>query len=134
MQSKGYREVKTTEEARMGTDPIPRLIWQIGTPMMVSILCNALYNVIDSIFVFRIEESALTALSLADPVQNVMSAIGCGIAVGLNAVISKAMGERDAVKVRDTARASIFLAFAAWGINTLLCLIFARRYMAWHLL
>ena len=132
MRRKSYKKDNATDEERMGTAPIPGLIWQIGAPMMVSILCNALYNVVDSIFVSHIEEDALTALSLAAPVQNIMSAIGCGIAVGLNAVISKAMGERDAGKVHDTARASVFLAFAAWIINIILCLIFAKRYMLWQ--
>ena len=121
MQNRNNREGLRKEEEKLGTDPLPKLILTIGAPMMISILCNALYNVVDSIFVSRIEEYALTALSLAAPVQNIMSAIGSGIAVGLNAVISRAMGAKDDRKVADTARASLFLAFAAWMINVLLC-------------
>ena len=132
MQNRNNREGLRKEEEKLGTDPLPKLILTIGAPMMISILCNALYNVVDSIFVSRIEENALTALSLAAPVQNIMSAIGSGIAVGLNAVISRAMGAKDDRKVADTARASLFLAFAAWMINVLLCVCFAKHYMAWQ--
>lgn len=132
MKRERFHDVKGNDEERMGTDPVPKLIWQIGGPMMISLLCNALYNVVDSIFVSHIEENALTALSLAAPVQNIMAAIGCGIAVGLNAVISRAMGEKDEKKVYDTARASVFLAFAAWLINVLLCVLFANKYMMWQ--
>lgn len=120
------------EENIMGTEPIAKLIRQIGAPMILSLLCNALYNVVDSVFVSHIEENALTALSLAAPLQNMMSALGCGIAVGLNAVISKALGEKNEKKVYDAARASTFLAFCAWVLNIGLCLLLAAPYFRWQ--
>lgn len=81
---------------------------------MISLMINSLYNFVDSIFVSRISEDALTALSLSAQVQLLMSAMGLGIAVGLNAVISKALSEQDKEKVRKTASAALALAFLAW--------------------
>lgn len=83
------------KENRMGTQPVPRLLLGTAVPLMLSLLVNSLYNVVDSIFVSRVNEAALTALSLAAPVQTIMSALGCGVAVGLNAAISKAIGEHN---------------------------------------
>lgn len=79
---------------------------------MISLLINSLYNFVDSVFVSRISEDALTALSLAAPVQIIMSAMGLGIVVGLNAVISKALGEQDTEKVKRTVSAAFVLAEA----------------------
>ena len=73
----------------MGTERVSGLVLRTGVPLMISLLINSLYNFVDSVFVSRISEEALTALSLAAPVQILMSAMGLGIAVGLNAVISK---------------------------------------------
>ncbi len=80
-------------ENKMGTEKMSRLIIATGIPLMLSLLINSLYNFVDSIFVSRVSEDALTALSLASPVQILVSALGFGNAVGLNAVISKALGE-----------------------------------------
>ena len=79
----------------MGTERVSGLVLRTGVPLMISLLINSLYNFVDSVFVSRISEEALTALSLAAPVQILMSAMGLGIAVGLNAFISKALGEGD---------------------------------------
>lgn len=76
----------------MGTAPIPQLLWKNSIPLIFSLLANSLYNFVDSIFVSHVSEAALTALSMAAPVQALIGALGCGIAVGLNAAISKAMG------------------------------------------
>ena len=88
-----------TEESNasnpMGTERVSGLVLRTGVPLMISLLINSLYNFVDSVFVSRISEEALTALSLAAPVQILMSAMGLGIAVGLNAFISKALGEGD---------------------------------------
>lgn len=82
-------------ENPMGTAKISGLVLKTGLPLMISLLINSLYNFVDSVFVARISEEALTALSLAAPVQIIMSAMGLGIAVGLNAVISRALGEKN---------------------------------------
>ena len=99
---------------------------------MLSLLINSLYNFVDSVFVSRVSEEALTALSLAAPVQILVSALGFGNAVGLNAVISKALGEKRDDKVRKAADASIFIALCSWLLIVLLCLFFVRSYFRWQ--
>lgn len=84
-----------TNENKMGVLPIPKLLLQMSLPMMLSMLVQALYNVVDSIFVARINENALTAVSLVFPVQNLMIAIAVGTGVGVNAVLSRSLGEKD---------------------------------------
>ena len=88
------------KENPMGYAPMAKLILTTGIPLMLSLLINSLYNFVDSVFVSRVSEDALTALSLAAPIQTLVSALGLGNAVGLNAVISKALGERRPDKVR----------------------------------
>ncbi|MCC8100987.1 MAG: MATE family efflux transporter [Clostridiales bacterium] len=124
--------VHNKEENRMGTMPVPRLVIQTGVPLMLSLLINSLYNFVDSIFVARLSEDALTAVSLSSPVQTMMAALGCGIAVGLNAVISKALGENDQKKVKQAASASLFLAGCAWLLILVCCLLFIRLYFVWQ--
>ena len=120
------------KENRMGTQPVPRLLLGTAVPLMLSLLVNSLYNVVDSIFVSRVNEAALTALSLAAPVQTIMSALGCGVAVGLNAAISKAMGEHNREKVRETASAAMLLSIGAYLLIALACVLGVRPYFAWQ--
>ena len=82
----------TEKENIMGTQKMSRLILSTGIPLMLSLFINSLYNFVDSMFISRVSEDALTALSLAAPVQMLVSALGLGNAVGLNAVISRALG------------------------------------------
>ena len=82
----------TPKENIMGTQKMNRLVLSTGIPLMISLFINSLYNFVDSMFVSQVSEKALTALSLAAPVQLLVSALGLGNAVGLNAVISKALG------------------------------------------
>ena len=74
------------KENKMGTMPIDRLIVSMSLPIMISMLVQALYNIVDSIFVAKISEDALTAVSMAFPIQNLMIAVGAGTAVGVNAL------------------------------------------------
>lgn len=83
------------KENNMGTQKMGKLILFTGIPLMLSLFINSLYNFVDSMFVSRVSEEALTALSLASPVQILISALGLGNAVGLNAVISRALGRKD---------------------------------------
>lgn len=125
--------VKTLQTSeRLGTERISELILKTGIPLMISLLINSLYNFVDSIFVSRISEDALTALSLASPVQILMSAMGMGIAVGLNAVISKALGEQNREKVEKTASAALVLAFGAWTITVILEILGLNMYFQWQ--
>ena len=80
------------QENKMGTMPVGKLLVQMSTPMMLSMLTQALYNIVDSIFVAMISENALTAVSLAFPLQNLMIAFGVGTGVGVNALVSRALG------------------------------------------
>ena len=119
-------------ENPMGTESMGKLIIKTGIPLMLSLLINSLYNFVDSVFVSRVSENALTALSLAAPVQILVSALGFGNAVGLNAVISKALGEKRKDKVRKAADASIFIALCSWILIMILCLCFVRIYFRWQ--
>ena len=119
-------------ENAMGTERMGKLILMTGLPLMLSILINSLYNFVDSVFVARVSEEALTALSLASPVQIFISALGFGNAVGLNAVISKALGEERPDKVKRAANAAIFLGLCAWVLIVILCLLLVKPYFAWQ--
>ena len=116
------------EENKMGTIPVSRLVISMALPLMLSLLINSLYNFVDSVFVARVSEDALTAISLAAPMQLIVSSLGLGNAVGLNAVISRALGEKNQKKVKDAASAALFLAFCSWILNSILCIAFARIY------
>ena len=81
---------------KLGTMPIPRLVANVSLPLMVSMLVQSLYNIVDGIFVARISTEALTATSLAYPMQLVMIAVSVGTGVGVNALLSRRLGQRDA--------------------------------------
>ncbi len=93
----------TLKENKMGVMPVGKLLANMALPMIVSMLVQALYNVVDSIYVAQISESAVTALSLAFPVQNMQIGFGVGIGVGINALLSKSLGEHNQEAVNRTA-------------------------------
>ena len=99
----------TLQENKMGVMPVGKLLLNMALPMVASMLVQALYNVVDSIFVARISEDALTAVSLAFPVQNLMIAIGSGTGVGINALLSKSLGEKNQKLANKTAHNGILL-------------------------
>lgn len=101
--------MEQTKENKMGTMPVNKLLITMSLPMMVSMLVQALYNVVDSIFVSRINENALTAVSLAFPIQTLMIAVAGGTCVGINAVLSKALGEKEQERADHTAVSGIIL-------------------------
>ncbi|MBR1628694.1 MAG: MATE family efflux transporter, partial [Lachnospiraceae bacterium] len=82
----------TQQENKMGVDPIGKLLITMSTPMMISMMVQALYNIVDSIFVAMLSEDALTAVSLGFPLQNLMIAFGVGTGVGVNALVSRHLG------------------------------------------
>ncbi len=116
----------------MGTLSVKKLLIQTSIPLTLSLLISSLYNFVDSIFVSYVSENALTALSLSAPIQTLSSAFGCGIAVGLNAVISKALGEKNENAVKKAASAAIFLALISGIFITVLVLLIARPYFLWQ--
>lgn len=103
----------TPRENRMGTEHIPSLLMKMALPMMLSMLVQALYNVVDSIFVAKISEDALTALSVAFPLQNLMIAFAVGLGVGINSLLSRALGEKDRQKADTAAGNGLFLELCA---------------------
>ncbi len=96
-------------ENKMGTMPLGKLLIQISLPMMISMLVQALYNIVDSIFVAQISENALTAVSLAFPIQNFMISAAVGTGVGINALLSMRLGQQNKKAVSDTALNGIFV-------------------------
>lgn len=104
---------ETPRENRMGTEHIPSLLMKMALPMMLSMLVQALYNVVDSIFVAKISEDALTALSVAFPLQNLMIAFAVGLGVGINSLLSRALGEKDRQKADAAAGNGLFLELCA---------------------
>lgn len=101
--------VSNRKENKMGTMPVNKLLISMSLPMMLSMLVQALYNIVDSIFVSRIDENALTAVSMAFPIQSLMIAIGTGTGVGVNALLSRSLGEKDFEKADKTAANGVFL-------------------------
>ena len=101
--------METTKENKMGIMPENKLLISMAVPMMLSMLVQALYNVVDSIFVAKISEDALTAVSLAFPVQNLLIALGTGTGVGINAMLSKSLGEKNQKLANKAAHNGILL-------------------------
>ena len=97
------------QENKMGVLPVGRLLASMAVPMMISMLVQAMYNVVDSVFVSRISENALNAVSLAFPLQNLMIAVGAGTAVGINALLSRSLGEKRQDMADRAAGTGIFL-------------------------
>jgi hypothetical protein len=117
-------------ENKMHSTPIGKLLFTMALPLVISMLVQALYNVVDSIYVSRISESAVTALSLAFPIQNLQIGFATGIAVGMNALLSKSLGEGNREKANRTAGNSIFLMLIAVGLFMLFGMFFAKPYYA----
>ena len=123
-------ETMVKEENKMGVMPVNKLLISMSLPMMVSMLVQALYNIVDSIFVSRIDENALTAVSLAFPVQTLMVALGGGTGVGINAVLSKALGEKDFDKANKAATNGVFLAVVNYIVFLLVGLVAVKPFYA----
>ncbi len=98
----------------MGTQPVGKLMISMSLPIMISMLVQALYNIVDSIFVAKIDQDALTAVSLAFPIQTLMIAVGAGTGVGINALLSKSLGEKNFERANRAANNGIFLAFVSF--------------------
>ena len=97
------------KENKMGVMPVGKLLVNMALPMIISMMVQALYNVVDSIYVSRISESAVTALSLAFPVQNLQIGFAVGIGVGVNSLLSKSLGEKNQERANYTAGNGIVL-------------------------
>ena len=108
------------QENKMGVMPVNKLLLSMSLPIMISMLVQALYNIVDSIFVSMISENALTAVSLAFPIQSLMIATATGTGVGVNAILSKSLGEKNFEKANKTAVNGVFLAFMSYLVFVLI--------------
>ena len=117
-------------ENKMGTMPVGKLIINMSLPMVISMLVQALYNVVDSVFVSRISEQALTAVSLAFPAQNLMIGVATGTGVGVNALLSRALGEKNKGRVSKVAENGVFLALVGYALFLVFGLFGSRVFMA----
>lgn len=115
-------------ENKMGVMPVPKLLISMSLPMMISMLVQALYNIVDSIFVAKIGEAALTAVSLAFPIQNLMIAVASGTAVGINALLSKSLGEKKFDEADRAAENGLFLAFLSYFVFAMIGIFGTRPY------
>lgn len=115
-------------ENKMGVMPVNRLLFSMSLPMILSMLVQALYNIVDSIFVAQIGETALAAVSLAFPVQNLIIAVSVGTGVGVNALLSRSLGEKNQETANLTAVNGIFVFFLSYLLFAVFGLFFARMY------
>ncbi|HIT34978.1 MAG TPA: MATE family efflux transporter [Candidatus Faecousia intestinigallinarum] len=118
----------TLQENKMRTMPVGRLLTTMALPLVASMLVQALYNVVDSIYVSQISESAVTALSLAYPVQNLLIGFATGVAVGVNSLLSKSLGEGNQERANQAAGNGIVLMFAAVALFMLFGAFGSRPY------
>jgi len=117
------------KENKMGVLPVKKLIIIMSLPMMISMLVQALYNVVDSIFVSQINENALTAVTLAFPMQNLMIAVGSGTGVGINALLSRSLGEKRYDRSDAAANMGVFLTFLCFILFLIIGLLFSRSFI-----
>lgn len=103
-----------SQENKMGTMPVRRLLVSMSLPMIISMLVQALYNIVDSIFVSMINQAALTAVSMAFPIQNLLIAVSAGTCVGVNALLSRSLGEKNSKNANLAAANGLFLAFLSF--------------------
>ena len=115
-------------ENKMGTMPIGKLLFNMSLPMMISMLVQALYNIVDSIFVAKLSENALTAVSLAFPLQTLLIAVGTGTGVGMNALLSKSLGEKNFKKANATASNAAVLYFFSYLVFFILGFTIVRPF------
>ena len=120
----------TLQENKMGVMPVGKLIANMALPMVISMLVQALYNVVDSIYVSQVSESAVTALSLAFPIQNLLIGFAVGIGVGVNSLLSKSLGEKNQEAANRAAGNGIVLMAIAMVLFVLFGLFGVRPYFA----
>ena len=118
------------EQNKMGVMPINKLLLSMSLPMMASMLVQALYNIVDSMFVAQLSENALTAVSLAFPAQNLMIAIGTGTGVGMNALVSRSLGEKNKERANLIANNGIVLLFLSAVIVSVCCIFGSRLFFS----
>ncbi|WP_320128091.1 MATE family efflux transporter [uncultured Sphaerochaeta sp.] len=115
-------------ENKMGILPIPRLVMVMSIPIMISMLVQALYNVVDSIFVAKVSENALAAVSLAFPIQNLVIAVAVGTSIGVNSLLSRSLGAKNYEDAEKAANNGIVLGFLSWAVFAVLGLTLSKYF------
>ena len=128
MSEKSQTQTAPVQENKMGVMPVGKLLAGMAVPMMISMLVQAFYNVVDSVFVAQLNEDALNAVGMAFPLQNLMIAFGGGTAVGINALLSRSLGEKNQDMVDKAANTGIFLALCNFVIFALIGVFFSRTF------
>lgn len=118
------------QENKMGVLPVNKLLLSVAIPMMISMLVQAFYNVVDSYFVSRVSENAFNAVSLAFPIQNLMIAVATGTGVGINALLSKSLGQKRFDRANAAAINGVFLGVCSYLVFAVFCLFFSRTFFA----
>lgn len=113
------------KENKMGVQPINKLLISMAVPLMLSMLVQACYNIVDSVYVSQLSENALTAVSMAFPIQNLMIAVCSGTGVGMNAMLSRSLGEKNFNNANKAANTGIFLAICSYIVFALIGVFFA---------
>ena len=121
--------VNRLHSSKMGEMPEGSLLMSMAIPMMLSMLVQALYNVVDSIYVARVSEDCLSALSLAFPAQNIMIGLGTGTGVGVSTLISRGLGAGDPKRAGRVAGTAIFLSFCCWALMAAFGLFFGDTFI-----
>ena len=121
-------KMEARKENKMGTMPVSRLLISMSLPIMISMLVQAMYNIVDSIFVAQVSENALTAVSLAFPVQNLMIAVSVGTGVGINSLLSRRLGERNFEDANATAENGLVLAVISAALFALFGGLFSEQF------
>lgn len=127
---RGIEKMEGQRENKLGVMPVGKLLMSVSLPLMISMFVQALYNIVDGIYVAQISENALTATSLAFPAQMLMIAVSVGTGVGVNSLLSRKLGEKRFDEANDTARNGLFLAFVSCVVFMLLGVFFARPFIA----
>ena len=118
------------KENKMGYMPENKLLMSMSLPIMISMIIQALYNIVDSMFVAQLSQDALTGVTLAFPMQNLMIAVGTGTGVGISSYLSKSLGERNRALASNVAKNGILLGFFSWLLFVLIGIFAARPFIA----
>lgn len=121
--------VEAVKENKMGTMPVNKLLVSMAVPMMISMLVQAMYNIVDSVFVAMVSEEALTAVSLAFPLQSLMISVCSGLCVGMNALLSRYLGAKDSDGVNKSALNGLFLVLIGYILFLITGLFFIPAFM-----
>ncbi len=122
--------MEAVQENKMGNTPMLKLILTMSLPAMFSMLVQAMYNVVDSMFVAQIGENALTALSLVYPAQTLMIAVSVGTGVGINSLVSRKLGEGNHIAASSAANHGLILGFFSWVLFAILGFFFTKPFLS----